>query len=117
MATQSSPIVSYRPTARATSDFVPTPSVVDTSSGFEYRPGSKAKKPPNPPMPPTTSGRAVDATTDRIRPTASSAASRLTPAARDVSWGTPPEPRAVTANERSGRAPLGHAGRSVLPAG
>ena len=53
MATRSMPTVSKRPVAIATVILVPTPSVLDTSTGLRYPPGS-SKSPPNPPMPPTT---------------------------------------------------------------
>ena len=55
IATQSMPIVSRRFASRAISDFVPTPSVEDTSSGSSYCFQSTANSPPKPPMSPTTS--------------------------------------------------------------
>ena len=67
-------MVSNRPTAWATSALVPTPSVPATSTGWRYRPVSRANSPPKPPRPPSTSGRRVEATSGLIRSTARSPA-------------------------------------------
>ena len=45
------PTVSWRPVRKASLSFVPTPSVPDTSTGSRYFFTSRAKSPPNPPMP------------------------------------------------------------------
>ena len=74
MATRSIPTLSKRPASRATRAFVPTPSVEATRTGGGTVPVSKAKQPPKPPMPPSTSGRAVEATSSSIRSTALSPA-------------------------------------------
>jgi hypothetical protein len=75
------PTVSCRSIARASAILVPTPSVEDASSGLRYFAVSSAKRPANPPRPPTTSGRLVFSTAERIRVTARSPASMSTPAA------------------------------------
>ncbi len=67
-------------TACAIAILVPTPSVLAASSGRRHRPGSNANSPANPPIPPTTSGRRVRATAERISSTARSPASMSTPA-------------------------------------
>src|SRR5438270_8788003 len=85
MATKSMPMVVKRPVDWATRALVPTPSVEDTRMGSRYRPGSKAKSPPKPPMSPTTSGRNVERTRSLMRATASSPAAMLTPAPSYVS--------------------------------
>ena len=74
------PIVSKRPVATATSSFVPTPSVEDTSTGSRY-PDGTATSEPNEPMSASTSGRNVDRASGASRRTASSPASMETPAA------------------------------------
>ena len=51
MATRSIPTVSKRPVAMATAILVPTPSVLDTSTGGGSRPGT-SNSPPKPPIPP-----------------------------------------------------------------
>src|SRR5579885_443356 len=76
---------------------VPTPSVELTSTGWRYRAVSKAKAPPKPPMPPSTSGRAVEATTRLIRSTAASPAAMSTPAERYVA-GSPALSGAATSD-------------------
>ena len=69
-----------RPAACATSAFVPTPSVEDTSTGCRNRWAGNSNKPPKPPMSPITSGRNVERTLALMRSTASSPAAMLTPA-------------------------------------
>ena len=72
------PIVSYRPSAQAIAVFVPTPSVDDTMTGSR-NPGGIATAEPNPPRPPRTSGRRVDATDALMSSTARSPAATSTP--------------------------------------
>ena len=79
MATRSIPIVSSRPIAAAIAVFVPTPSVDETITGSRY-PAGIATADPNPPRPPRTSGRRVDATDARMSSTARSPAATSTPA-------------------------------------
>src|SRR5205823_4710860 len=64
----------------ATSAFVPTPSVDDTSTGLLNRCCGNANRPPKPPMSPMTSGRYVERTSSLIAATASSPAVMSTPA-------------------------------------
>src|SRR3954454_24409955 len=85
IATRSRPIVSKRSAACATSAFVPTPSVDDTSTGCLYRSLSSANRPPKPPMSPMTSRRNVWRTRSLMRWTASSPFVIETPAASYVS--------------------------------
>ena len=65
--------------AGRSSDFVPTPSVDETSSGSRYRFQSTANSPPKPPTSPTTSGRNVERTCALISSTAFSPAAMSTP--------------------------------------
>ena len=65
---------------RAMSDFVPTPSVDETSSGCSKGWASNANRPPKPPMSPMTSGRNVERTCCLMSSTAFSPAAMSTPA-------------------------------------
>ena len=90
-------MVSRRPRAAAIAVLVPTPSVEDTITGSRY-PSGIVIADPNPPRPPSTSGRRVDSTEARISATARSPAATSTPgprvggAQRDRSLGHPRAP-------------------------
>ena len=80
IATKSSPIVSYLPSARAISVLVPTPSVEVASKGrFIFFNALASKRPAKPPIPPITSGREALAIEAFINSTARSPASISTP--------------------------------------
>src|SRR5690606_15940651 len=103
MATRSIPIVSCRPSAKASLSFVPTPSVPLTSKGSSMSAGS-AHRPAKPPTSATTSGMRVLFASGLMRSTSSSPESMSTPASRYVmaiaashtreeTPGPPPQPR------------------------
>ena len=71
-------MVSNRPICMASSTFVPTESVLETSTGLAYPPSWK--RPPKKPTPPTTSGRRVEAASGLMSAAARSPASISTPA-------------------------------------
>jgi hypothetical protein len=75
-------MVSTRPSRRASSVFVPTPSVAATRIGSAI-PAGTATAAPNPPRPPMTRANPwVASTAARIRSTATSPAATSTPARR-----------------------------------
>src|SRR5579871_5829132 len=84
MATRSIPTLSNRPTCRATSSLVPTPSVAATRTGRRY-PAGTSNSPPNPPTPDSTPGRVVAAASGAMSSTARDPASIDTPDAAYVS--------------------------------
>ena len=65
--TRSWPMVSCRSMANAIFSFVPTPSTLETSTGWRYRSRSSANNPPKPPTLPSTSRRCVAASSSGKR--------------------------------------------------
>ncbi len=81
IATRSIPMVSCFFRRKASFSFVPTPSVPDTMTGSLYF-FETSTRAPNPPMPPSTSGRIVRLAKGLMRSTSESPASISTPASR-----------------------------------
>ena len=80
IATKSTPIVSCLFTSSAISNFVPTPSVAETSIGFLYPQSAKLNNPPKPPIEPITPGLLVCITKGLISLTNLFPTSMFTPA-------------------------------------
>ena len=82
MATRSMPTVAWRPVSMAILSLVPTPSVVETSTGSVNPAARRSNSAPNPPRPPITPARVVAAASGLIRSTSASPAAMSTPASR-----------------------------------
>ena len=81
IATRSMPMVSCFFMRKASFNLVPTPSVPETITGSLYFLETSTSA-PNPPMPPSTSGRIVRLANGLMRSTSSSPASMSTPESR-----------------------------------